>query len=78
MTEVDTSDKLMTVEDLCRYLGVSKDFIYDEVRGGRLRASRIARQFRFRAADVDAFLEASAVSDSRSRPGARKTSTNRS
>jgi hypothetical protein len=23
------TDRLMTVEDLCAYLGVSKDFIYD-------------------------------------------------
>lgn len=62
MMETALSEKLMTVEDLCRYLGVSKDFVYDEVRRGRLRASKIARQFRFRASDVDAFLEASAVS----------------
>lgn len=62
MTDLEISDKLMTVEDVSRYLGVSKDFIYDEVRGGRLRASRIARQFRFRSVDVDAFLEATAVS----------------
>lgn len=46
------------------HLVVSKDFIYDEVRHGRLRASRIARQLRFRPADVDAFVEANAVTGS--------------
>lgn len=56
--------KLLTVDDLCEYLVVSKDFIYDEVRHGRLRASRIARQLRFRPADVDAFVEANAVAGS--------------
>lgn len=56
------ADKLLTVDDLCEYLAVSKDFIYDEVRHGRLRASRIARQLRFRPADIDAFVEANAVS----------------
>jgi excisionase family DNA binding protein len=55
--------KLLTVDDLCEYLVVSKDFIYDEVRHGRLRASRIARQLRFRQADVDAFVQANAVAD---------------
>jgi excisionase family DNA binding protein len=54
-------EKLLTVEDLCELLVVSKDFIYDEVRHGRLRASRIARQLRFRPADVDSFIEASVV-----------------
>jgi len=55
------ADKLLTVEDLCDYLGVSKDFIYDEVRHGRLRASRIARQLRFRPPDVDAFIDDNTV-----------------
>lgn len=51
----------MTVEDLCAYLGVSKDFIYDQVRDGRLLAIRIARQLRFRPPDVDAFIDANTV-----------------
>jgi excisionase family DNA binding protein len=55
---VQATDRLMTVEDLCAYLGVSKDFIYDEVRDGRLLAIRIARQLRFRIPDVDAFIDA--------------------
>ena len=60
----DATEKLLTVDDLCEYLVVSKDFIYDEVRQGRLPASRIARQLRFRPADVDAFVEANAVTSS--------------
>ena len=58
------TEKLLTVDDLCEYLVVSKDFIYDEVRHGRLPASRIARQLRFRPADVDTFVEANAVTGS--------------
>ncbi|MDQ6849693.1 MAG: helix-turn-helix domain-containing protein [Actinomycetota bacterium] len=58
------AEKLLTVDDLCEYLVVSKDYVYDEVRHGRLCASRIARQLRFRTADVDAFVEANAVTDS--------------
>ena len=60
----DAAEKLLTVDDLCECLVVSKDFIYDEVRHGRLRASRIARQLRFRPADVNAFIEANAVTGS--------------
>lgn len=58
---VQTTDRLMTVEDLCVYLGVSKDFIYDQVREGRLLAIRIARQLRFRPPEVDAFIDANTV-----------------
>jgi excisionase family DNA binding protein len=57
----DAPEKLLTVEDVCAYLGVSKDFVYDEVRHGHLRAARIARQLRFRPPDVDAFVDANAV-----------------
>jgi hypothetical protein len=39
-------------------------FIYDEVRHGQLRASRIAGQLRSRPADVDAFVEANAATGS--------------
>lgn len=49
---------LLTVDDVCAFLSVSRDFVYDEVRHGRLRASRIARQLRFRIHDVDAFVDA--------------------
>ena len=60
----DDTGELLTVEDVCAYLGVSKDFVYDEVRHGHLRASRIARQLRFRSPDVDAFVDANAVTGS--------------
>lgn len=63
-TAVNGADKLLTVDALCEYLVVSKDFIYDEVRHGRLHASRIARQLRFRLTDVDAFVESNAVTGS--------------
>jgi excisionase family DNA binding protein len=58
----EAPEKLLSVEDVCAYLGVSKDFVYDEVRHGHLRASRIARQLRFRPPDVEAFIDASSVS----------------
>jgi excisionase family DNA binding protein len=54
---VDYCSRLMTVEDVCTYLGVSCDFVYDQVRLGTLRCSRLARQLRFRLRDVDAFVD---------------------
>ena len=56
--------KLMSVEDVCDYLGVSRYFVYDQVRLGVLPCSRIARQLRFRPGDVDKFVEEHAISTS--------------
>jgi len=57
-------DRLMSVEDVCEYLGVSRYFVYDQVRLGRLPCARIARQLRFRPADVDVFVEAHFIGSS--------------
>ena len=54
--------KLMSVEDVCDYLGVSRYFVYDQVRLGRLPCARIARQLRFRPDDLDVFIEAHVIS----------------
>ena len=69
MTTIDRSaigagERLLTVEDLCAYLVVSKDYVYEEVRQGRLRAVRITRQLRFKPTDVEAFLESNTVNGS--------------
>lgn len=53
---------LLTVDDLCEYLGISRYFVYDQVRLGTLRCVRIARQLRFRPVDVDAFVDQHLVS----------------
>lgn len=49
--------KLMSVEDVCEYLGVSRYFVYDQVRLGVLPCARIARQLRFLPTDIDEFVE---------------------
>lgn len=59
----DTPQPLMTVEAVYGYLGVSKDYVYDQVRLGRLRASKFARQLRFRPQDVDDFIDQNVVRD---------------
>jgi putative molybdopterin biosynthesis protein len=51
-------ERLLTVKDVQLFLGVSEDFIYDEVARGSLRAVRIGRQLRFRQSDVDDYVEA--------------------
>ena len=55
-------DPLMTLDDVVAYLGLSKRFVYEEARTGRLPAALIARTYRFRLADVDAFVDGFRVS----------------
>ena len=64
---VSGAGKLMSVDDVCDYLGVSRYFVYDQVRLGMLPCIRIARQLRFRPSDVDGFIDDHAV-DARVQP----------
>ena len=55
--------KLMSVDDVCDYLGVSRYFVYDQVRLGTLPCARIARQLRFRPDDIDEFVQRRFIAD---------------
>ena len=54
---VQPSPRLLTIEDVARYLGVSERWIYEQVRSGRLPAMLIARSWRLRQEAVDEFAE---------------------
>ena len=69
-------DRLMTLDDVVDYLGLSKRWLYGQARTGALPAMLIARTYRFRLADVDAFLDGFRVnpnggSEVGSRPSSR-------
>lgn len=51
------SDRLMHVEDVVRYLGLSKRTIYQHLRQGTLPAYRLGRQWRFRKEKLDEWLD---------------------
>jgi excisionase family DNA binding protein len=50
--------KLLEVEDVADMLGMTTDWIYREVRAGRLPHIRLGRYVRFRRESVDAWLDA--------------------
>lgn len=62
MAEAQTAQRLMTLEEVVAYLGLSKRWIYEQARTGALPAMLIARTYRFRLADVDAFVDGFRVS----------------
>jgi excisionase family DNA binding protein len=54
MTLMDT---LMTIDEVASYLRLSKDTVYRMVQKGRIPASKVGMQWRFRRADVDQWLD---------------------
>lgn len=50
-------EELMTLEEVARYLRLSKDTVYRMASGGKLPASKVGSQWRFRKEDVDLWLE---------------------
>jgi excisionase family DNA binding protein len=58
-----SGDRLLTVDDVSDYLGLSRDFVYDQVRLGTLRSAKMARQLRFRRSDIDDFVDKHTVAD---------------
>lgn len=48
---------LMTLEEVASYLRLSKDTVYRMAQRGRIPASKVGMQWRFRREDVDQWLD---------------------
>ncbi len=57
--QLTQSPQLLTPPQLCEFLQVKLDRLYELVWAKRLRAVRVGRQLRFRPQDVETFLERS-------------------
>jgi excisionase family DNA binding protein len=49
--------RLLEAEEVARYLGMRTDWVYREVRAGRLPHIRLGRAVRFRRESIDAWLK---------------------
>jgi excisionase family DNA binding protein len=49
-------EKLLTLEEVADYLRLSKDTVYRLANTGKLPASKVGHQWRFRKEDVDQWL----------------------
>ena len=61
--DVDRNDlvgpgRLLEADDIARYIGMTTDWIYREVRAGRMPHIRLGRYVRFRRESIDAWLVA--------------------
>lgn len=50
--------RLLEADDVAEYLGMRTDWVYREVRAGRLPHIRLGRAVRFRRESIDAWLQA--------------------
>ena len=55
----DDPGRLLDADDVAAYIGMTADWVYREVRAGRLPHIRLGRYVRFRRESIDAWLEAS-------------------
>ena len=51
-------DTLMTLDEVAAYLRLSRDTVYRMVQKGKIPASKVGTQWRFRKIEVDQWLEA--------------------
>ena len=51
-----SSDSFLSTEEVLDYLQVNVRTVYRLVKAGKIQATRVGRQWRFRRSDVDAFL----------------------
>ncbi len=58
---MDTTRELMTPEQVADYLQISRETVYRYIRDGRLRASKMGRQYRVTKTNVDRLLEDSST-----------------
>lgn len=53
----EPGSRLLEADEVARYLGMRTDWVYREVRAGRLPHIRLGRAVRFRRESIEAWLE---------------------
>jgi excisionase family DNA binding protein len=69
--EAPAIERLMTADEVAAALGVSRKFVYARAAEGALPSYKLGARYRFRPADVRAFLQASL--ESRDTPRRRRS-----
>ena len=53
----EAASRLLEVEDVANFLGMRTDWVYREVRAGRLPHIRLGRAVRFRRESIEAWIQ---------------------
>ena len=57
MNGVNYMEELLTIDELAKYLKISKHTIYKMLEKGEIPAFKIANQWRFKRSDIDEWIE---------------------
>jgi excisionase family DNA binding protein len=57
MTQVSSSDQVLTLDELALYLKIPKSTLYKLVQEGRIPGQKLGKQWRFARRAVDQWLE---------------------
>lgn len=57
-------DRWLSVEEIARYLGVSKDTIYNWINGKNMPAHKIGRLWKFKREQVDEWVKSGGAAES--------------
>lgn len=63
----DKEDRWLSVEDICKHLGVSKDTVYKWIDQSGMPAHRLGRLWKFKKEEVDAWVRTGGARSSRNR-----------
>lgn len=54
---MELDDRWLSVDDVCKYLGVSNDTIYKWIDKNKMPAQRVGRLWKFKKEDVDGWVK---------------------
>ncbi len=56
-------DRWLTVDDICKYLSITKDTVYKWIEQKGMPASKIGRKWLFRKEDIDNWVKSKSNAD---------------
>ena len=56
-------DRWLTVDDICKYLSITKDTVYKWIEQKGMPVSKIGRKWLFRKEDIDDWVKSKSNSD---------------
>lgn len=59
----NTEDRWLSVDEICRYLGVTNDTIYNWIKTKGMPANKVGRLWKFKIADVDEWVRKGGASE---------------
>ena len=65
---VEINDRWLSVDEICKYLGISKDTVYKWIDKRGMPAHRMGRLWKFKKDQVDAWVEAGGAIPAQDKP----------